>query len=152
MSMRTNTAKAKMLAGQPAFGYSLGSGSALAAEALANCGVDFILLDTQHGSFGPDSTIAASMAMAKSSAIPMARVARNDYTLIGRLLDEGMMGIVVPMVHTVEDARAAADACRWPPWDNVRGAGAARHGTGTTTRIASTTSCSLPCSLKAFRR
>ncbi len=113
--MRTNTAKAKMVAGQPAFGYSLGLGSALAAEALANCGIDFIQLDTQHGSFGPDSTIAATMAMAKSSAIPMARVARNDYTLIGRLLDEGMMGIIVPMVHTVEEARAAAEACRWPP-------------------------------------
>jgi len=113
--MRTNKAKAKMLAGQPAFGYSLGLGSPLAAEALANCGVDFILLDTQHGSFGPDSTIASFLAMAKSSAVPMARVARNDYTLIGRLLDEGAMGIVVPMVHTVEDARAAAAACRWPP-------------------------------------
>ena len=45
----------------------------------------------------------------------MARVARNDYTLIGRLLDEGMMGIIVPMVDTPEQAKAAADACRFPP-------------------------------------
>ncbi len=49
------------------------------------------------------------------SAIPMARVSRNDYTMIGRLLDEGCMGIIVPMVHTAEDAKAAADACRLPP-------------------------------------
>jgi 4-hydroxy-2-oxoheptanedioate aldolase len=116
--VRTNTAKAKMLAGNPAFGYSLGMGAPLAAEALANCGIDFILLDGQHGSFGPDSTIACFLAMAAGSAIPMARTARNDYTMIGRLLDEGAMGIVIPMVHTAEDARAAADACRLPPVGN----------------------------------
>lgn len=113
--MRTNTAKQKMLQGNPAFGYSIGLGSPLAAEALASCGIDFILLDTQHGSWGPDTTIAAFAAMAAGSAIPMTRVARNDYTLIGRLLDEGAMGIVVPMVHTVEEARAASAACHFPP-------------------------------------
>src|SRR5581483_1040190 len=102
--MRTNTAKQKMLQGKPAFGYALALGSPIAAEALAQSGIDFILLDTQHGSFGPDSTIACFMAMAAGDAIPMARVARNDYTMIGRLLDEGALGIVVPMVHTAEEA------------------------------------------------
>lgn len=116
--MRANTAKTQMAQGKPAFGYSLGLGSPLAAEALAQSGIDFILLDNQHGSFGPDSTIACLLAMAAGSAVPMARVARNDYTLIGRLLDEGALGIVIPMVHTVEDARAAADACRLPPVGN----------------------------------
>ena len=104
-----------MLRGEAAFGYSLGLGSPLAAEILAHSGIDFILLDTQHGSFGPDSTIAALLAMAAGAATPMARVARNDYTLIGRLLDEGALGIVVPMIDTAEDARAAAAACRLPP-------------------------------------
>jgi 4-hydroxy-2-oxoheptanedioate aldolase len=115
--MRVNTAKQKMLQGKPAFGYALGLGSLLVAEALANSGIDFIMLDGQHGSYGPsgDATIASFMAMAGGAAIPMARVARNDYTLIGRLLDEGAMGIVIPMVHTPEEARAAADACRFPP-------------------------------------
>jgi 4-hydroxy-2-oxoheptanedioate aldolase len=113
--MRTNDAKSRLLRGEPAFGYSLGLGSPLAAEMLAHSGIDFILLDTQHGSFGPDSTILSFAAMTGGSATPMVRVARNDYTLIGRLLDEGALGIVVPMVHTAEDARAAADACRFPP-------------------------------------
>jgi 4-hydroxy-2-oxoheptanedioate aldolase len=128
--MRTNTAKQKMLQGKPAFGYSLGMGSPLAAEALASTGIDFILLDNQHGTFGPDSTIACLIAMAAGGAIPMARVARNDYTMLGRLLDEGMMGIVVPMVHTVEEAQAAASACRYPP-QGMRSWGwgrAARYG------------------------
>jgi 4-hydroxy-2-oxoheptanedioate aldolase len=111
-----NRAKAKMAEGQPAFGYALELGSPIAAELLASTGIDFIMLDTQHGSFGPDSTISALMAVsAGGAATPMARVAHNDYTLIGRLLDEGALGIVVPMVHTPEEARVAAEACRFPP-------------------------------------
>lgn len=112
---KVNTAKQKMLAGEPAYGYSLGMGSPLSAEALAQTGIDWILLDNQHGSFGPESTIMSLMAMASGSATPMVRVARNDYTMIGRLLDEGALGIIVPMVDTPELAKQAADACRIPP-------------------------------------
>jgi 4-hydroxy-2-oxoheptanedioate aldolase len=113
--MLVNTAKQKMREGQPAFGYSLGLGSPLAAEVLSRSGIDFLLLETQHGSWGHDSAIAALMGMAGGSAIPMARVAKNDYFLIGKLLDQGTMGIVVPMVDTAEHAKAVADACRLPP-------------------------------------
>ena len=113
--MKINTAKAKMLAGGTAFGFELGMGSATIAEALSRTGIDYLQLDNQHGDWGPDSTIAALIAMEGGTATPMARVARNDYTMIGRLLDEGMLGIIVPMVHTAEDAKAAADACRFPP-------------------------------------
>jgi 4-hydroxy-2-oxoheptanedioate aldolase len=113
--VRENTTKQKLLRGEPAFGYAVGLGSPLAAEALALSGIDFILLDRQHGSWGEDSTIAALAAMHGTPAVPMARVSRNDYTMIGRLLDDGMLGIIVPMVHTAEDAKAAADACLLPP-------------------------------------
>ncbi|MDA8217918.1 MAG: aldolase/citrate lyase family protein [Dehalococcoidales bacterium] len=93
----------------------MGLGPPLAAEVLANSGIDFVMIDTQHGSRGADSTRMALAAVAAGSATPMARVAANDYTLIGRLLEEGAMGIVVPMVHTPGSAVAAARACRFPP-------------------------------------
>lgn len=104
-----------MLQGKPVFGYSLHLGSPLVAEIVCQSAPDFIMIDNQHGSWGPDSTIAALSAIEGSAATPMARVARNDYTMIGRLLDEGMLGIIVPMVHTAADARAASDACHFPP-------------------------------------
>lgn len=113
--MKINTAKQRMLAGEPAFGFSVGLGAPQTAELLSVSGVDFILLDRQHGSWGDDSTVAALTAMHAGSAIPMARVLHNDYALIGRLLDEGFLGIVVPMVNTAADAKAVADACRFPP-------------------------------------
>ena len=113
--MRTNTAKQKMVAGQPAFGYTLGLGSPAAAEQLSRLGPDFVFIDTQHGAFGPEQVSLALMAIEAGGSVPMARVARNDYTLIGRLLDEGALGIIVPMVNTAEDAKAAADATHLPP-------------------------------------
>jgi 4-hydroxy-2-oxoheptanedioate aldolase len=110
-----NSAKHKMRDGQPAYGYGLGLGSAVAAELLSRSGIDWLLMDMQHGAWGHDAAFAALMGMTGGTATPMARVARNDYTLIGKLLDQGALGIVVPMVDTPELARSAADACRLPP-------------------------------------
>lgn len=122
--MRKNTAKAKMLAGDPAYGYAVGMGSPRAVELLAYSGIDWVLIDTQHGSHGQRDISLALMATRHSPAIPMARVARNDYTLIGRLLDEGAMGIIAPMVDTAEDAQRVVDACLHPP------RGQRSHGVG----------------------
>jgi 4-hydroxy-2-oxoheptanedioate aldolase len=114
--MTVNRALAKMRRGEPAFGYALELGSPVAAEVLAESGVDFLMVDTQHGSYNnPESTAFSFMAISTGPATPMARVATNNYTQIGRLLDEGALGIIVPMVDTPEQARAAADACRYPP-------------------------------------
>jgi 4-hydroxy-2-oxoheptanedioate aldolase len=115
VSVRINTTKQKLLRGETSFGYHLGLGSPLAAEIVANCGIDHVLLDTQHSSWGPESTIQAFALMASGTATIMARAAFNNFTMIGRLLDEGALGIIVPMVHTAEQARVAASACRYPP-------------------------------------
>ena len=55
--MVVNQALAKMRGGEPAFGYALEMGSPVAAEVLAESGVDFLMVDTQHGSYNnPEST------------------------------------------------------------------------------------------------
>ena len=117
-----NTAKARMLAGG-SIRLSPWAGLAAGCERLAQTGIDFIMIDNQHGSWGSDSIITTLMAIGARGATPMARVASNDYTRIGRLLDEGALGIIVPMVHTADDAKRAADACRYPPGHAVLGLG-----------------------------
>ena len=113
--MYVNTAKQKMLEGKPAFGYSLGLGSPVAAEALARTGIDFLLLEMQHGTWGHDAAFAGLMGITGGSAVPMSRVAKNDYFLIGKMLDQGCMGIIIPMVDTAADAKMASESCRLPP-------------------------------------
>src|SRR3712207_7710900 len=44
-------------------------------------GIDFVFIDTQHGSWGPEQVGLALMAVHAGGSVPMARVARNDYTL-----------------------------------------------------------------------
>lgn len=113
--MKINVAKQKMLRGEPAFGYSAKLGSPVAAEFLSRCGVDFVVIDGQHGSWGPDSLIQGIIAVCAGPAMPFARVSYNSFTLIGQLLDAGVLGIVIPMVDTVDEAKTVAAACRYPP-------------------------------------
>ena len=124
---KLNTAKHKMLRGEPAFGYSSKLGSPVAAELLSHSGVDFVMLDGQHGSWGADSLIQGATAVCAGPAIPMARVACNLFPLIGQLLDAGIMGIISPLVNTVGDAQTFARSCRLPPigersWGSARAA------------------------------
>jgi 4-hydroxy-2-oxoheptanedioate aldolase len=104
-----------MLEGKPAIGAASGLGAPLGAEILSQAGYDFVLVDNQHGAWDEGSTLNAVRSICLGPAAPMARVRQNDYAAIGRLLDMGMLGIVVPMVNSVEDARAAAHAVRYPP-------------------------------------
>lgn len=113
--MRTNTAKTKLASGGVALGYMAKLGSPVAAEILSTSGVDVVSLDGQHGSWGPESLVQGLIAICAGPAVPMARVASNNYMLIGQLLDAGALGLIVPLVDTAEQARAAASAVRYPP-------------------------------------
>jgi len=113
--MRVNTAKRRMLEGNPAIGVEAELGSPLAGEILSLSGFDFVQVDNQHGTWNQESTMSAFRSICLGSAVPMARVQQNDFYAIGSLLDRGALGIVVPMVETVEQARAAAFAVRYPP-------------------------------------
>ncbi len=113
--MRINTAKRRMLEGKLAIGAEVQLGSPLAAEALSLSGFDFVQVDNQHGAWNQESTTSALRSICLGSAVPMVRVQQNDFYAIGGLLDRGALGIVVPMVETVEQAKAAALAVRYPP-------------------------------------
>ena len=125
--MAINTAKQRMLEGKPAFGAEVNLGSSLSAELLSPLGFDFILVDNQHGAWDDNSSMSAFRSIALGVSMPMARVRRNEFGAIGRLLDRGAMGIVVPMVNSVEEAEAAAEAVRYLP---IGGRSAGAFGTG----------------------
>ena len=114
-----NTMKQKLLSGQPALGIVLGLGSPTAAGIAARCGFDFVLVDNQHGDWDDTTTLAAFRAISLGSTTPVARVRQNDFYAIGRLLDRGALGIVVPMVNSADEAprrglRHALPALRRP--------------------------------------
>ena len=121
--MRNNLVLAKLRAGQTSFGVWLTVGSPLLAEELAQPGFDWALIDTQHGYLSADALLATIQLLSHTSTVPLARPAANDPALIGRLLDMGALGVVVPLVNTREEAERAVAAVRYPPQGKRSGGG-----------------------------
>ncbi|HKA39124.1 MAG TPA: aldolase/citrate lyase family protein [Burkholderiales bacterium] len=91
------------------------------ALAAKTCGFDALFFDLQHGVI-PEHEISQMAVAAMSAGVtPIVRVPEKDYAAALRMLDNGALGIVMPEVTTVEDARNAVAACKFPPIGN-RGA------------------------------
>lgn len=83
--------------------------------ALADAGFDWVCLDGQHGHFD-DRSVRETLALRREPASPvLVRVLRNDGALIGRALDSGADGVIVPMVQSAEEAEQAVRAAHYPP-------------------------------------
>jgi 4-hydroxy-2-oxoheptanedioate aldolase len=107
---------AKVRARETVFGYWVVLNSPASTERVARLGYDYIALDAQHGLFGYSGMLASLTAIdAAGGAVGLVRVGANDPAPIGRALDAGAAGVIVPMVNTVEEAAAAVAACRYPP-------------------------------------
>jgi 4-hydroxy-2-oxoheptanedioate aldolase len=86
-----------------------------AAEVLAAAGFDWILVDRQHGLIGESDLFDMLRALQISGMPSFVRVSQTDHGEIGRALDAGAHGVVVPQVGSVEEATAAVKACRYAP-------------------------------------
>jgi 4-hydroxy-2-oxoheptanedioate aldolase len=100
-------------------------GSSYVAELLGSCGFDWICIDLQHGFASLDSVLPMVQAAALTRTPALVRVPRLDAGLIGRALDAGAAGVIIPMINSAAQARAAAAACRYPP-EGIRSWGPAR--------------------------
>ncbi len=87
----------------------------LVAEAAAVAGYDYVCIDMQHGIMSYEHTVTMLYAMARTDTTPIVRVPWNEPGIIGRVLDAGAGGVVIPMVNTADDARAAVQACFYGP-------------------------------------
>ena len=97
------------------------SNSADNAEVMALSGLDFVLMDHEHGQATLPDAIAQLRAMKGTKCAGLMRVPWNDMVFIKRVLDAGIHGVMVPQVNTADEARAAVAACRYPP-RGIRGA------------------------------
>ncbi len=100
---------------RPAFGVWATVPSGFSAELLARAGPDYVCVDQQHGLAGDDGLADMLRAIALAGSAPLVRVGGNDARLIGRALDLGAIGVIVPLVESAEQAAAAVAACRYPP-------------------------------------
>ena len=131
MDLPRNAFKHAIAAGQLQIGLWSSLASNIAAEAVADSGFDWILLDTEHSPNEIPGLISQLQALQGGAAAPIVRPAWNDAVLFKRILDIGAQTLLVPYVQTAAEARSAVAATRYPPAGirGVTGSGrASRYG------------------------
>ncbi|GAB3466991.1 HpcH/HpaI aldolase family protein [Actinophytocola sediminis] len=108
---------AKLRAREPVIGYWSALDAPPATERIARLGYDYVCLDGQHGLLGYSGLLSSLIAVdaAGGDTVGLVRVEANDITPIGRALDAGACGVIVPLIETAADAEAAVAAVRYPP-------------------------------------
>ena len=86
-----------------------------AAEVMAAAGFDWCLIDRQHGLIGEAEMFDMLRGLSISGTPAFVRVPELDHAHIGRALDAGAHGVVLPQIGSAEQARAAVAACRYAP-------------------------------------
>ncbi len=111
--MSTAQFREKMLSGAPLAGTFLKTPSYILVEVLAQSGLDFLCLDTEHAPFDRAS-MDACFAVARALDFPLlVRVAEANPAAILQALDYGAAGIVIPHVDSAKKAEDMARAARF---------------------------------------
>jgi 4-hydroxy-2-oxoheptanedioate aldolase len=123
--MRLNTVKARWAAGETTYGGWLSIANTFTAEVMAHQGFDWLCIDLQHGVVDYPAAVTMLQVIGTTDTIPFVRVPWNEPGIIGKVLDAGAMGVIIPLVNSPGEARAAVGACRYPP-DGYRSYGPTR--------------------------
>lgn len=112
--------KERLKGGRPALGCLVNMASPIATEIVARAGYDCVMIDLEHGPGDFLNATAQMQAVSGLACAPLIRVPENAPVELKRALDAGPAGVMVPMVASADEARAAVSACRYPP-RGVRG-------------------------------
>lgn len=114
--MRTNAVKHKLASGQTVLGTALFEFHSTGIGRVADeAGAEFLFIDMEHTGWS-EETIKMLIATTRSRpVVPLVRVPAATYPFVARVLDMGAMGIIVPMMESVDQARILAESGRYPP-------------------------------------
>jgi 2-keto-3-deoxy-L-rhamnonate aldolase RhmA len=97
-------------------------------ELVALAGFDFAVIDLEHSALDLETAYRHIGIALLTGVSPIVRVPSLDGGIVQRILDAGAEGIMLPHVDTVEQARAAVAAARFPPLGNRGVGGTSRAG------------------------
>lgn len=112
---RHNRLARRVRAGEPAFGLFCSLPSPAVVEMIGRAGYDFAVLDTEHTLVCAHELGHLLRAAESAGLDALVRVPADDAGAIGRVLDAGAAGVVVPRVRSGAGARAAVRAARHHP-------------------------------------
>lgn len=110
-----NTAKQKLMEGKPIVGGTVYTSDPNIYCAMANAGFDFLWIEMQHSPLTYSDVAKMIWACRGAPAMPFIRVPDATQGDIQKAVDIGALGIIVPMVATVEEAQEAVMYAKFPP-------------------------------------
>ncbi len=123
--MFKNILKNRLQNGETLVGAWIQTNSFDNAEIMAHAGLDFVMIDGEHGSMDVTSAGPMVSIIRANGVAPLYRVEWNRIETIKRGLDTGAYGVMVPYVCSKEEAEQAVAACKYPP-AGLRGSGLGR--------------------------
>lgn len=120
-----NPLKRKLAAGQPVTGLWVTLESPTVTEIAVMLGLDFVVIDTEHGALDFKEVLDHLRAIGDSATTPLVRIQQAEQGIIKRVLDLGAAGIIVPQVNSAADVAQAVRFAKYPP-HGVRGVGGER--------------------------
>ncbi|HIY23203.1 MAG TPA: 2,4-dihydroxyhept-2-ene-1,7-dioic acid aldolase [Candidatus Brachybacterium merdigallinarum] len=114
--------------GECVYGTFIGLGVATSAEVAASAGLDLVLLDLEHGAGGEEQIGPTVLAAAAYGAGTVVRVETDERIRIGRALDAGASGIMLPRQESAEQVEASIRHLSIPPHGDRGVAGYTRAG------------------------
>lgn len=107
--------RARLLAGEQVVGGLVRMPCEELVEMLAVAGLDFVLVDCEHGPADVGS-LRQHLALADAHGLPvLVRIGEGEHHLAQRALDQGAQGIVAPHVESQAEAEALVRAVHYPP-------------------------------------
>ena len=120
----------RVLARETLFGLFLDLGSPQSAELCASLGYDWCLVDLEHGAGTEADLLALFHAIAAGGrSAPLVRPQSGERIRVGRALDMGALGVMVPRLESAAQARETVTFLRYPP-DGIRGVATRVRGAG----------------------
>lgn len=104
----------KIKAGETQFDFAIGYPAPGILERIGN-DWDWVWIDGQHGQLAYQEILNLIRVCELMGLPAIARVPSHEAGFIGMVLDAGADGIIVPLVNTVEEAKAIVSAAKFPP-------------------------------------
>ena len=117
--------KAKLNRSELTIGSWVTLGHPSIAEIMASAGFDWLVLDMEHSVLELSEVQAIIQVLDGKQCPAIVRLTSNHPDQIKRVMDAGATGIMVPMIKSAADAKAAVDGVYYPP-RGQRGVGLAR--------------------------
>lgn len=109
------TVKEKLAGGMASIGSWLQIGHPAVAEIMARSGFDWLCIDLEHSAMDLAEAESLIRTIDLCGVEPYVRLSVNDPIQIKRVMDAGAHGVIVPMVNSAVEAKAALEGIYYPP-------------------------------------